>query len=103
VNLEGKNPRGFLVQWATGMADFSEERLAELIATLPPVPPGWVSAAVELPRARAAIDELTARATADHAARQAILADLAAALRGAGAEPYPRLVESLRARLSGVE
>ena len=85
------------------MPDFTEERLAELIASLPPVPQGWVSAAIELPRARAAIDELTARAAADHAARQAILADLEDALRHAGAEPHPRLVEDLRARLGGLE
>ena len=81
------------------MPEFSEERLAELIALLPPPPVGWVQAAIELPRARAAIDELTVRATADQQLRRAILADLEEALRGAGVEPRPELLESLRARL----
>lgn len=83
------------------MRDLSEECLAELLSVLPPAPPGWVRAGVELPRARAAIDELTARATADQQLREAILADLEEALRGAGVEPRPSLVESLRIRISG--
>jgi hypothetical protein len=85
------------------MIENSEERVAELIALLPPPPRGWVEAAIELPQARAAIDELAARATADQAARQAILADLEAALRGAGVEPHPQLVRTLRYRLSASE
>lgn len=82
------------------MPEFSEERLAEMIALLPPPPPGWVEAADELPRARAAIDELTARAIADQQLRQAMLADLEQALRGAGVEPRPRTLETLRLHLS---
>jgi hypothetical protein len=85
------------------MPEFSEERLAELIALLPPPPSSWIQAAVELPRARAAIDELTVRATADQRLRQAILADLEDALRSAGVDPRPELQESLRARLSGLD
>lgn len=81
------------------MTELSEERLGELLAVLRPAPPGWVRAAIELPRARAAIDDLAARATADRKARDAILADLERALRGEGLEPSTRLVESLRARL----
>ena len=76
-----------------------EERIAELIAALPPAPPAWVQAAIELPGARAAIDGLVARATSDHAVREAILADLEQALRGAGIEPRPPLLADLRARL----
>jgi hypothetical protein len=82
------------------MSEYSEERLGELIALLPPPPTSWVQAAVELPRARAAIDELVARAIADQRLRRAILADLEEALRGAGVDPRPKLTESLRARLS---
>jgi hypothetical protein len=83
------------------MTDLSEERLAELIALLPPAPQGWVEAAIELPRVSAAIDDLATRAMADRQTRQAILADLEEAVRAAGVEPRPKLVESLRARLSG--
>ena len=85
------------------MAELPEERLAELIELLPPAPQGWVGVATELPHASAAIDELTARAMADRQIRQAILADLEEALRTAGVEPRPRLVASLRARLSGLD
>jgi hypothetical protein len=51
------------------MTELEEERLAELIAVLPPAPPAWVEAATELPHARAAIEELAARAAADRDAR----------------------------------
>jgi hypothetical protein len=81
------------------MTGFADEQIAEFIALLPPVPSPWVQAAIELPQARAAIDELVARAISDQARRQAILADLEAALRGAGVEPRPHLVAQLRARL----
>lgn len=82
------------------MTEFSEERLAVLIAALPPVPEGWIEAAVELPRARTAIDELVARATADQAARQAILRDLEEALRATGVVPRRQLLDTLRTRLT---
>jgi len=85
------------------MPEFSEEQVAELIALLPPPPRAWVQAASELPRARAAIDELTIQATGDRQARDAILADLEQALREAGVEPRPRLLESLRARINGLD
>lgn len=85
------------------MPELSEERLAELIALLPPPPMAWVQAAGELPRARAAIDELMVQATADGQARAAILADLEQALRGAGVEPRPKLLETLRTRLNGLD
>jgi hypothetical protein len=85
------------------MPELSEERLAELIAMLPPPPLGWVDAAIQLPRASAAIDELTVRATDDQQVRQAILADLEAALLTAGVEPHPRHVEALRVRLSELD
>ena len=81
------------------MTDLSEERLGELIMLLPPAPRGWEEAAIELPRARLAIDELTARAMADQEARHAILADVEQALREVGVVPRPKLLETLRARL----
>ena len=81
------------------MTGFADEQIAELIALLPPAPSPWVQAAIELPPARAAMDELVTRAISDQARRQAILADLEAALREAGVEPRPHLVAQLRARL----
>jgi hypothetical protein len=81
------------------MTGFAEEQVAELIALMPPAPSPWVQAAIELPQARAAIDELVARAIDDRDRRKAILADLEAALRQAGVEPRPQLVAELRARL----
>ncbi len=85
------------------MNELSEERIAELIAALPPAPAGWVQAAVELPAAREAIDQLVTQALADNAARQAILADLEAAVRQVGVEPRPEILDGIRARLSPPE
>jgi hypothetical protein len=81
------------------MTQLTEEELAELIAALPPAPRAWVEAAGELPRARATIDELVVQAIADRKRREAMLADLEAALRAAGVEPRRYLVDDLRARL----
>lgn len=85
------------------MTELSEERLGELIASLPPAPSGWVQAAIELPRARAAMDELVARAAAGREARDAILADLEGALRAVGVEPHRELIQRLRIRLDVLE
>jgi len=82
------------------MADLSEERLGELIALLAPPPEGWIEAATELPRARSAIDQLIGLANRDQQAREAILADLEQALRGAGVEPRPQLMDRLRLGLA---
>jgi hypothetical protein len=87
------------VKWSDAMTHITEEELAELIATLAPPPAAWVEAAVELPRARAAIEGLVAQAIADRERREAMLSDLDAALRAAGVRPRPYLVEDLRARL----
>jgi hypothetical protein len=81
------------------MTQLTEEELAGLLAALPPAPTAWVEAAVELPRARATIDELVAAAIEDRERREAMLGDLEAALRAAGVEPRPQVVADLRARL----
>jgi hypothetical protein len=83
------------------MPDYTPEHLAELIALLPPAPPGWVESAQELPSASRAIDDLVSRAEAHVEERSAMLADLEATLRTAGVEPRRVLVEQLRTRLSG--
>jgi hypothetical protein len=82
------------------MTPYDEEKLAELLRTLPPAPEGWVKAAQELPFVRAEIDDLVRRAVDDAEFRQALIADLEGALERAGYEPTDQLVRALRERLS---
>jgi hypothetical protein len=82
------------------MSAYDEERLADLLAALPPAPRGWVEAAQELPVARRELDDIVSRAIADQEFRKAVLADLEAALASSGLESDPVLVAALRARLS---
>jgi regulator of protease activity HflC (stomatin/prohibitin superfamily) len=86
------------------MSEFSnrydEERLAELLRTLPPAPEGWVKAAQQLPRARREMDEIVARAEADQKFRAAVLADLEVALEQAGYDIDRSWLPALRERLS---
>jgi hypothetical protein len=79
---------------------YDEEQLAELIRALPPAPEHWVIAAQELPLARRGLDTIVERAQRDIEFRKALLADLEAALAGAGIDPDPLLLGSLRERLS---
>jgi hypothetical protein len=79
---------------------YDEERIGELLRMLPIAPAAWVKAAQELPVARAALDTLVARAEADAAERERIVADLEAALAAEGVEPSSPLLTELRARLS---
>jgi hypothetical protein len=75
------------------------EGLAALLRRLPPAPPAWVQAAQELPRARASLDELVARAERDAAFRRALLENLEAALAETGLPSDERLMDELRRRL----
>lgn len=79
---------------------YDEDRIAQLIAALPPAPEAWVRAAQELPRARRELDEIVARAEADAQFRQALIADLETALASEGYVPDARTLERLRDRLS---
>jgi hypothetical protein len=79
---------------------YDEERLGELLRSLPAPPEAWVRAAQELPSARAALDTLIARAEADAAARERIVANLEAALAAEGVEPTSPLLAELRERLA---
>ena len=83
----------------TPMVD--EERLGELLRVLRPAPAGWVQAAQELPFARRTLDDIVARAEADRAFRDALVADLEATLERTGLEPDTRTLEELRRRLAG--
>ena len=80
------------------MTSFDEERLARLIHALPPAPAGWVRAAQELPLARREVDEIVARAEADAAFRERLIADLEGALAAEGYEREPAVLAALRVR-----
>jgi hypothetical protein len=79
---------------------YDEERIAALIAALPPAPEAWVQAAQELPAARRQLDGIVARAEADLEFRQALIADLEAALAAEGYEPAERDMEEIKRRLA---
>jgi hypothetical protein len=76
-----------------------EERLAELLALLPPAPEAWVEAAKQLPAARAQIDGIVARAEQDAEYRARLISDLERALAADGIEPTPLLRRELERRL----
>ena len=83
------------------MTRFSyEERLGVLLRLLRPAPAGWVRAAQELPAARRTFDEIVARAEADLAFRNALVADLETALAAEGYEPDRRILHEIRVRLT---
>ena len=77
----------------------SEQRLARLLRALPPAPEGWVRAAQELPLMRGELDEIVARAEADAAFRERLIADLEGALAAEGYERDPAVLAALRVRL----
>lgn len=77
----------------------NEERIAELLAKLPPAPGAWTRAAQELPRARREIERLATLADTDAELRASLLADIDGTLREAGLEPAPRVAAALRERL----
>jgi hypothetical protein len=79
---------------------YDEERLAELLQALPPAPAGWVAAAQELPLAKRGLDDIMARAEADAQFREALVADLEAALEREGYEADPPLVDAVKRRLA---
>ncbi|MDX6442657.1 MAG: hypothetical protein QOE43_2386 [Gaiellaceae bacterium] len=74
------------------------DKLARLIAALPPAPVGWVQAAQELPAARRGIDDIVERAVADAAYRERVVADLESALAAEGIIPTPPVLKELRER-----
>jgi hypothetical protein len=78
---------------------YDEERLGRMIGFLEPAPEGWVRAAQEIPAFRRMLDGLVARAEADKAFGDALVADLEAAVAEAGFEPEPRALEALRREL----
>jgi hypothetical protein len=81
------------------MATIDIEELGRLIAVLPPTPEGWVRAAQELPQVRRGLDDLLARAEADSALRERLIADLESTLADAGIEPTRHVLADVRERL----
>lgn len=82
------------------MNGYDEDRIAALIAALPPAPDAWVRAAQELPFARRELDQIVARAEADAEFRRALVEDLEATLAREGYEPDRPTVDALRRRLA---
>jgi hypothetical protein len=82
------------------MTAYDEERVAQLLRLLPPAPEGWVRAAQELPAARRAAESLVARAQADIAFRERLIADLEAAVTAEGYDPSTQLIGELRRMLA---
>ncbi len=84
------------------MSASEHDNLGRLIAALPPAPEGWTRAAQELPAARRGIADLIARAEADAAYRERLIADLESALAAEGIEPTPSILDELRNRFRSV-
>jgi hypothetical protein len=82
------------------MRNYNEETLAVLLRTLPAAPEAWVKAAQEIPLARRGLDDIVARAEADRAFREALIADLESALERAGYDNDPALADAVRERLA---
>jgi hypothetical protein len=80
---------------------YDEERLGRMIGFLEPAPDGLVRAAQEIPAFRQMLEGIVARAEADQAFRDALVADLEAAAAEAGFDPEPRALEELRRRIDG--
>lgn len=81
-------------------ASSPEERLAAVLALLPPAPEAWVEAAKQLPAARAQIDGIVARAEGDAAYRARLVHDLEQALAVDGIEPTDAMRRELARRLN---
>jgi hypothetical protein len=81
------------------MNAYDEQRLSELLRSLPPAPEAWVTAAQELPSARRSLDTIVERAVADAEYRRGVIADLERALAAEGIEPNAAHVALLRERL----
>jgi hypothetical protein len=84
------------------MSASDHDALGRLIAALPSAPDAWVRAAQELPAARRGIDDIVARAEADVAYRERVVADLESALAAEGIEPTPPLLDELRDRFRSI-
>lgn len=83
----------------TPVPAYDEERLGELLSSLPPAPEAWVKAAQNLPLARKGVDEIVERAEEDEAFRRRVIEDPKAALEEADVVAHMDAIEILRRRL----
>lgn len=82
------------------MTLYDEERLGELLSSLPPAPEASVQAAKDLPLLRRGLGEILARAEADKDYRRQVVADPEAALLEADVVAHTMEdIEILRRRL----
>jgi hypothetical protein len=83
----------------TPVPAYDEERLGELLSSLPPAPEAWVKAAQNLPIARKGVDEIVERAEEDEEYRRRVIEDPKAALEEAEVVAHVDAIEILRRRL----
>jgi hypothetical protein len=83
----------------TPVPAYDEERLGELLSSLPPAPEAWVKAAQNLPLARKGVDEIVERAEEDEDYRRRVIEDPMAALEEADVVAHMDAIEILRRRL----
>lgn len=83
----------------TPVPAYDEERLGELLSSLPPAPEAWVKAAQNLPVARKGVDEIVERAEEDEEYRRRVIEDPKAALEEADVVAHVEAIEILRRRL----
>jgi hypothetical protein len=83
----------------TPVPAYDEERLGELLSSLPPAPEAWVKAAQNLPIARKGVDEIVERAEEDEEYRRRVIDDPKAALEEADVVAHMDAIEILRRRL----
>jgi hypothetical protein len=83
----------------TPVPAYDEERLGELLSSLPPAPEAWVEAAQNLPIARKSVDEIIERAEEDEEYRRRVIEDPKAALEEAEVVAHVDAIEILRRRL----
>jgi hypothetical protein len=82
------------------MSDWSELRIAQLLAALPPAPEAWVQAARELPKTRRELDDVVGRVEADAEFRRRVLDDIELALGSVEPERRAAAAAALRAHLA---
>ncbi len=81
------------------MTPYDEERLGELLSSLPPAPETWVQAAKDLPLFSRGLGEILERAAADEEYRRRVVADPKAALEEADVVAHAEDIEILKRRL----